>query len=97
MPDDTEEQQPTPAGESKWFFQSKRFWALIAGIAINVAMLTVVSGMTVKDALGDEKTLIMVGLVLAMLMQAGGYASTVKGSRPASLKPTPKPDESEPS
>lgn len=81
----TPDEAPAQPGESKWFFQSKRFWALITGIAINVTMLVVVSGMTVKDALGDEKTLVMVGLVLAMLMQAGGYASTVKGSKPASL------------
>ncbi len=88
----TPDETPAQPGESKWFFQSKRFWALITGIAINVAMLTVVSGMTVKAALGEEQTLIMIGLVLAMLMQAGGYASTVKGSKPASLT-RPKTDD----
>jgi hypothetical protein len=72
--------------ETKWFFQSKRFWALIAGIAINVALLVLVNGMTLKDALSDEKTMLMGGLVVAMLMQAGGYASTVKGSKPAALR-----------
>lgn len=97
MPADTEEQQPSPAGESKWFFQSKRFWALITGIAVNVMILVVVSGMSVRDALADDKTLVMVGLVVAMLMQAGGYASTVKGSRPASLTKPKAPDEDKPS
>lgn len=75
-----------PETETKWFFQSKRFWALIAGIAINVTMLVLVSDMTLRDALSEEKTLIMGGLVVAMLMQAGGYASTVKGSKPAALR-----------
>lgn len=77
-------QQP-PVEEKKFFLLQQRFWALALGIGINVAMLVFVDGMSVKEAFKDETTVVMVALVTTMLLQVGGYASTVKGAKPTSL------------
>lgn len=74
-----------PAPVKKWLLAQWRFWVLLLALGLNVSMLVFVFGLSFKEALGDDKSVMIVGIIVTALLHAAGYAFTIKGSLPTAI------------